>query len=257
MPIRNMLVCAIAAATAIVAADLPYAGKWKMNPAKSDFAGMTVAYQSLPSGEWQSTLEGHSYKFKMDGKDYPDGLGGMVAWTPIDANTWQSTSKVNGNVVTTDTVKVSGDGRSLAVNSKGTKPNGSAIDETVTFQRLSGGPGLQGKWKTTTVKTTSPAVVELVPAGSDGLTFREPEWNLTCDTKLDGKDYPCTGPTLPPGWTVAMTKAGSRSLDLLIKKDGKPFYKESYTVAPDGKSMTAVGGAVATNERVKVVFDRE
>jgi hypothetical protein len=34
---------------------------------------------------------------------------------------------------------------------------------------------------------------------------------LSCDGKLDGKDYSCTGPTLPPGWTVAMTKAGAQT----------------------------------------------
>jgi hypothetical protein len=80
---------------------------------------------------------------------------------------------------------------------------------------------------------------------------------LTCDGKLDGKDYPCTGPTLPPGWTVAMTKAGARSLALSVKKDGKPFYKVTYTVAADGKTMTEVGGATATNETVKIVYDRQ
>lgn len=228
-----------------------------MNPGKSEFAGLTFTYQSLPAGEWQSTAEGHSYKFKMDGKDYPDGLGDMAVWKAIDANSWQTTGKLNGKVVATDTLNVSADGSSLTVTTKRTKPNGSAIDATTTFQRLSGGPGLRGKWKATIMKSSSPPVLELVPSGSNGLSFREPDWDIACESKLDGKDYPCTGPTVPAGWTVAMTKGGARSLDLLMKKDGKAYYRETYTVAPDGKSMTAIGGATATNEKVKIVYDRD
>ena len=54
-----------------------------------------------------------------------------------------------------------------------------------------------------------------------------------------------------------MTKAGGRSLDLMIKKDAKPFFKVSYTVAADGKTMTETGGAVATGEKIKIVYDRQ
>jgi hypothetical protein len=256
MEIRNILLIVAAAGTAL-AADLPYAGKWKMDPAKSDFAGTTVTYASLPSGEWQSTAEGRTYKFKMDGKEYPDGLGDTAAWKPADANTWEVTWKLNGKVPMTETLKLGAGGSTLTSQFKGVKPNGEAMDETANFQRVSGGPGLAGKWKTTTVKSSSPEVLELVSSGSDGFSYKEPAMGLACDGKLDGKDYPCSGPALPPGWTVAMTKAGARSLDIMVKKDNKPFYKVKYTVAADGKSMTATGGATATNEKVKIMYDRQ
>jgi hypothetical protein len=256
MQIRNVFLCVLAAAGALVAADLPYAGTWKMNLAKSDLGGTTVTYEKLPSGEWQSTADGQPYKFKMDGKDYPDGMGNTAAWKTIDANTWQTTWKLNGKVLNTDTLKVGTDG-SLVVNAKGTRPNGEALDDTTTFQRVSGSAGLEGKWKTKNVKSGSPAVVELVPSGSNGLSFKEPANGLTCDARMDGKDYPCTGPTLAPGWTVTMAKAGARSLDLMVKKDGKPFFKILYTVAEDGKTMIETGGATATDEKVKIVYDRK
>ena len=99
--------------------------------------------------------------------------------------------------------------------------------------------------------------MELVPSGPNGLSFKEPANGLTCDARMDGKDYPCTGPTLAPGWTVTMTKAGERSLDLMVKKDGKPFFKINYTVAADGKSLTEIGGATSTDEKVKIVYDRQ
>jgi hypothetical protein len=253
---RNALLYVCTAAAAF-AADLPYAGKWKMNSAKSDFGATTITYETLPSGEWQSSADGQSYKFKMDGKDYSDGLGDTTAWKAIDATTWQTTWKLNGKVLNTDTMKVGADGSSLIVNTKGTKPSGAAIDETRAFQRVSGGPGLAGKWKTQNVKISSPGPMEFMPSGGDGLAFKEPEMGFSCESKLDGKDYPCTGPTLPPGWTIAMNKAGARSLDMVVKQNGKPFWKYTFTVAPDGKSMTETGGATATNEKIAVFFDRQ
>ena len=95
----------------------------------------------------------------------------------------------------------------------------------------------------------------MVASGSNGLIFKDPDMGMSCDAKLDGKDYPCTGPMLPPGFTVAMTSA-ARSLDLIVKKDGKPFFKGTYTVAADGKSMTEIGTPTNGGDKIKIAFDR-
>jgi hypothetical protein len=79
---------------------------------------------------------------------------------------------------------------------------------------------------------------------------------MICDGKLDGKDYPCTGPMMPQGFTVAMKNTPPRSLDIDVKKDGKPFLKLTYTVAADGKSLVESGTPASTNEKFKIVFDR-
>jgi hypothetical protein len=247
----------VAAVTAISAADLPYAGKWKMNPAKSDFGETTVTYEQLPSGEMQATMEGQSYRFKVDEKDYPALFRTTVAWKSLTSTSWQATYKLNGKILTTDTLTLSPDGKSLTVNVKGTKPNGEAIDDTIVFERLSGSSGLSGKWKTKNVKSSSPNVLELAPSGTDGLTFRIVDLDLRCESKLDGKDYPCAGPTLAPGFTVALTSAGPRSLVMTVKDNGKPLFQVVYTVSADGKTLTGIGTATGTNEKTTVVYDRQ
>jgi hypothetical protein len=259
MRVYDMLCVAftVVAATIVSAADAPYMGKWKMNPAKSDFGELTVVYEQVASGEMQETAAGQSYKFKLDGKDYTDQFGNTASWKSLTSNSWQRTLKLKDKVLTTDTFTVSPDGKQLTVASKGTKPNGEAIDDTFTFDRVSGGPGLAGKWKTKNVKSSSPSLLELAPSGADGLTFKIVDMGLTCETKLDGKDYPCTGPTLAPGWTVALTGSGPRGLDMTIKQNGKILYKVGYTVSSDGKTLTESGGATATNEKMKVVYDRQ
>jgi hypothetical protein len=247
-----LLLCTIVSAA--LAADLPYAGKWKVNLAKSDFGQTTVTLESLPGGEWQSTAFGVTYKFKMDGKDYPDSMGGTAAWKAVNANTWELVAKANGKVTETDTFKLGADGKTLTQNGKMMKLDGSSIESTTVYERVSGGPSIGGKWKTQKVSGGS-GIVEMLASGTDGLMFKDPDMGMSCDAKLDGKDYPCSGPMLPPGFTLAMKKA-ERSLEVTVKKDNKPFFQGTYTVAADGKSMTEIGIPTNGGEKFKVVFDR-
>ena len=80
---RNVLVCALVFSAAAFAADLPYVGKWKINLANSDFGHTTLTIESLPGGEWRTTAFGVTAKFKMDDHEYPDGLGGTIAWKDL------------------------------------------------------------------------------------------------------------------------------------------------------------------------------
>lgn len=247
-----VLICALVAGA--MAADVPYAGKWKPNLAKSDFGQTTLTLEKLPGGEWRNTAFGVSYTFKMDGKDYPDNMGGTAAWKAVDAHTWELTAKAKGRVTETDTFKLGPDGKTLTDDSKQMKAGGGSIDSTAVYQRLSGGTSLDGKWKTQKVSGATGSM-ELIASGANGLTFKDPDMGVTCDSKLDGKDYPCTGPMLPPGFTAA-TKGNGRSLDLTIKKDGKLFFHAVYTVAPDGKSMIEEGAPANGGDKFKIFFDR-
>jgi len=252
MTLRLFLLFALAAAAP--AGDMPFAGKWKANMEKSDFGQMTVAIESLPGGEWQTVAFGITAKYRMDGKDYPDGMGGTISWKPVDANTWQTVEKANGKVTETDTFQLSADGKTLTQVSKTMKVDGGSIDGTTVFSRASAGSGLAGKWSTKKVSGGS-GTVEYVASGSDGLIYKDLDQGMTCDGKLDGKDYPCTGPMVPPGFTVAM-KGSGRTLDFTVKKDGKPFFSASATVAADGKSMTETVTPAAGGDKYKIVYDR-
>jgi hypothetical protein len=97
---RTTLVLAVlAGAVSLTAADLPWVGKWKINVAKSDFGESTVTYTAAGSGEMQSTADGMTMKFKMDGKEYPDPWGGTAAWKEVDASSWETVNKLKGKVV--------------------------------------------------------------------------------------------------------------------------------------------------------------
>jgi hypothetical protein len=252
MKTRLALLCCVMSAA--MAAELPYAGKWKTNLAKSDFGQTTITIEGLPGGEWQNTAFGITYKFKMDGKDYPDGMGGTVAWKAVDANTWNLVAKANGKVTETDTFKLGADGKTLTDNARQMKATGGSLDGTTVYQRVSGGPSLAGKWKTQKVSGAS-EMMEMTPSGTGGLILKDPDMGMVCDAKLDGKDYPCNGPMMPPGFTIALQNAAGH-LDLTVKKDGKTFFKSNYTVSADGKSLTETGSATNGGETFKIVYDR-
>ncbi len=252
MKTRLALLCCILGAA--MAADKPYVGKWKVDLAKSDFGQTTVTIESLSGGEWQITAFGITYKFKMDGKDYPDSMGGTAAWKAVDAKTWEMVAKANGKVTETDTFKLSPDGKTLTDNAKVMKADGGSMESTTVYERASGGSSLAGKWQTRKVSGAS-GTMEITASGADGLTFKDPDMGMSCDGKLDGKDYPCKGPMLPPGFTVAMKDVAS-SLDLTVRKDGKPFFKATYTVAAGGHTMTETGAPASGSDKVRIVFNR-
>jgi hypothetical protein len=228
-----------------------------MNPAKSDFGETTVTYEQLPSGEMQAATAGQTFKFKIDGKDYPAWFGSTAAWTSVSPTSWQTVWKLNGKVLTTDTLTLSADGKTLTVNTKGTKPNGEAINDTLVSERVSGGPGLAGKWKAKNMKSAAPSVLEFATSGANGLALKIVDMGLTCDGKLDGKDHPCTGPTLSQGWTVTYSNQSARGIDVVIKNNGKSMFNLSYMVSADGKTLTETGMATGTTEKTHVVYDRQ
>src|SRR5436190_13877129 len=123
----GMCVCGLSAA-----ADAPYAGKWKMNVAKSNFGDTTVTYEQMAGGEMKATMDGQSYTFKTDGKDNMTPWGMTVAWKAVDDKTWEMTEKTNGKVTSTSTLKLSADGKTLTLDAKRVKADGGTSDDSIT-----------------------------------------------------------------------------------------------------------------------------
>jgi hypothetical protein len=243
------------AAAAVFAADPPYAGTWKLNPAKSDFGETTVTYEEMAGGQMKVTADGQSYTFKPDGQEYPTPWGSVTTWKAIDPTRWEVTNKVSAKVVGTATLKLAADGKTLTVDSKNIKATGETSSDSAVYERLSGGPGLAGKWKTKNLKIGSPGTLQIA-ASADGVTLTFVEEKGTCAAKFDGKDHAATGPIWPAGWTCAVAKSGATALDVTWKKDGKLMYKETLTPSADGKTLTDVGMATAS-EKVTAVYDRQ
>jgi len=242
----------LASSVAAAMADPPYVGKWKLNSAKSDFGQLTMMYEPVPGGGFKATMDGVSYTFTTDGKEVATPWGTTSSVKAINATTWESTSKAGGKLFSTETIKLSADGKTLTVDSKMAQ----GASNSTTFTRVSGGPGLAGTWKAARM-STSAGILDISAKGADGLVLKMVDMGATCEGKLDGKPNPATGPTFPAGWTCAFSKSGANGFSVAFNKDGKPMYSSTYTISPDGKTLMEAGGAVATKEKTKAVYDRQ
>jgi hypothetical protein len=259
MRIRLMtfVLVALAVAGSLVAAESPFAGTWKLNPAKSKLTGDTMKFEKTASGAIRCSGSGLSFDFNTDGKEYKGPMGEIMVWKQVDDHTWLQTTKQKGILISTDTYKLSADGKTLTDISKGTKPNGATFEDTTVYERISGDKGLLGGWRDKEVKVSSPAILEIKASGEDGLVLKSVGYKWTCDFKFDGKDYAVTGPTVPSGLSASMKRLGPRSFELVSKKDGKPLVRETYTVTADGRTLTVAGSPVAVNEPYTSVFERQ
>jgi hypothetical protein len=257
--LRSALLVALVglAATVVVAADPPYVGTWKLNPARSNFGETTVTYEAMADGQMKVTVAGQSFTFKADGKDYPTPFGNVTAWKTVDASTWEVTNKANAKPTGTATYKLAADGKTLTVDNKNIMASGETTTDSAVYERVSGGPGLAGKWKTKNVKIGSPGTVTLAASGPDGLVLTFVEEKGTCSAKFDGKDHAASGPIWPAGWTCSIARVGTSAFELAWKREGKVMFKDTFTASADGKVLIDVSAAPGSAEKITAVYERQ
>lgn len=256
MRIRYWSIVAIVmlAAVGTALAESPWVGKWKFDPSQSKLTGDTIRFASGAGGEMSYTAEGHTSKFKLDGQPYKTWSGSEGSWKKVGDNTFQTHWTLNGTDLATDTWIVSADSKTLKVETKGTRPDGSAINDTADYTRVAGKSGLVGSWKSTKADINEDRTFEIAADGDQGMKWTVPEIKATVALKMDGKDYPAEGPTVPKGLTLAVTSVGSNSLKVMEKTNGTPLWHGTYTLSDEGKKMTIVGSPAKTNEPTTEVY---
>lgn len=255
MNIGSRVVCLAGLVTALVlsAADAPYVGKWKLNPAKTQFSGFTVLIENTSDGGIHVHQGDLDFNFKLDGKEYPTPDGGTIAVKAVDMNTWDLTDRMKDKVRETERLMVRGD--TLSATARQIKADGGTMQTSVTLKRVSGGPGFVGNWRST--KANFSGTLELQANGGDGITLKFPDDGSRCDAKFDGKDYPVTGPTAGDKLSFSVKKSGPRSFEVTEKLDGKAVSLDTYTVSGDGKMLTDESTPVSRKEITKTVYDRQ
>jgi hypothetical protein len=246
----------VATSTAF-AADNPWVGKWKMDPAQSKLTGDTIHFASAADGEVTYTEEGHPSKFKVDGQPYKTWDGSEATWKKVDDNTFQQHLKRNDIDLATNTWTISQDGKTLKVESKGKTLDGTSFDDTSEFARVSGTKGLLGGWKSTKTHISDPEVWNITEKGANELQWEIPAIKGTLDATLDGKDHAPVGPTVPKGLTIAVTRVSPRVLKVTSKMNGEVTDQSTMTISPDGKKIVDVSTPVKTKETTTVVWVKQ
>jgi len=236
------------------ASGATFSGTWKLNLAKSHFAGQTFTIEKTPSGLYHFDSQGFGYDFDLTGKEYPAPDGGSSSWKATDANTWDAAIHMNGKTIASYHLVLKGN--SLDSIMKVTKPDGTTVEQSTTNTRVSGGPGFLGKWKSGDPKGAA-TPLEISTDSANHITVKYPEFQMVCTGSLDGKDYVPMVAGAASKQTIAFEKTGANSIRMTTKLSGKPFYIDVLTLSDDGKTLTDDGNPVSANEPSKAVFDRQ
>lgn len=240
---RLIILAAVALPVGLaLAADNPWIGTWKLDPAKSHFTGETITY-SKGSGGLMHFSDGStsSYDFGIDGKEYKAWANRTVSWTATGDNSWDTVVKANGALIAKSHRELSADGNTLTITFTGNQPDGKAFNDKEVYTRTSGTTGLAGTWRS--IKVTNPGgpqTFEITSPSAGVLHTEIPDMKATTEGRLDGSDHVITGPTMPPGMTIAQKSDSPTKVTYTIKVDGKVEGQGIQTLAPDGHSFTDV-----------------
>jgi hypothetical protein len=237
---RSLLVFAFAAACSLslYAADNRFAGTWKLDPARSAYASLTLTYAKLDNGSYHFTVGGGpAFDIGFEGKEYPVGGGYTISQTMDGDFAWNSIWKHDGQVTSKDRGQISPDNKTLTLTQNRVRPDGSTGTSVSVLTRVSGTTGPNGSWKQ--IKYTSEVYTVVVSPLSDGVWHWEvPENKQIIEGKFDGSDLAVKGPQASPGQTEAITIISPTRISYTDKDGGKPTGMGTRTISPDGKTLT-------------------
>ena len=128
----------------------PQMGTWKLNEAKSKFAGkarnQTVSYEAA-GDQTKVTVDGvddngaavhNEWTGKFDGKDYPltgDSNSDARSYRMINKNTLAMTNKKSGKATVTGRIVVSRDGKTRTVTTTATDAQGKKVTNVAVYDK--------------------------------------------------------------------------------------------------------------------------
>jgi hypothetical protein len=130
--------------------DNPQMGTWKLNEAKSKFAGKarnhTVVYEAA-GDQTKVTVDGvdengaavhNEWTGKFDGKDYPvTGEAGsdQRSYKMVNKHTLELTNKKDGKTTLTGRIVVSNDGKTRTVTTTATDAQGKKVENVAVYDK--------------------------------------------------------------------------------------------------------------------------
>ncbi len=242
--------------TACSPATPSYVGHWSPDQSTADLSKVTWTYEAMDAGGYRVNVDGQSFVLPTDGSEAETPWGGTMTLVALDSATWTSVSRINGTVVSNDTLMVAADGMSLTMHSHMLGPDGAPTNTTMEMHRAAAQPGLAGTWEGMSA-TGNAMLGDLVigALGGDSLSLDFKALQTTCTVALGGGDAPVTSPMLGDGWACAAARSDS-GFTLDWKRNGENRYSTTYTVIAGGDSLREVSTAQGTNEPVTVVYGK-
>jgi hypothetical protein len=258
---KFMLIAALGLAT-VAWAQSPFAGTWKLNPAKGHYTDATFSYTETSPGHFVFKSGSYSYEFNVDGKEYPTVIrNSTVSWQKTGPNQWHSTYKLDEKITSQADRKLSDDGKIMIVTGTSTADDGIASPYTNKSERVSGGPGLAGIWKVSNVKFEENDILVISEPTSNSMKVDDKHNKIVSTGATDGQT-PWTFTSLHPdamehvGYILLRTGPGSVTYTNLL--DGKVIGRGEMKVSQDGLTLTDTSWDVRTpDEKTMDVYEKQ
>jgi hypothetical protein len=239
------------------AADDPFAGKWKLDSARSRFPD-TMKVEAAGANKYTFIFAApNTETIAVDGTDQPGIFGTTLAVTVEGPRVWKVVRKRNGRMLLTGIWTLSEDGGILHDEYSESRPDGSTFSVDYRYQRTAGSTGFPGTWVSTTETVKSPYEIQIEPYETDGLSVVDPVEGVTKSVKFDGRDYPNAGPNADPNGSSSGRRVSGRLLELTDKEKGKVQDTEDLQLSPDLQTLTVTLRPAGAAKPNVLVFDRE
>lgn len=250
-----LLIACLATGTLWAASD-PLAGKWKLDPSKSQ---RTDLMRVAAAGANQYTLifnNGDVETVVADGTDQPGIFGTTVSITIAGPDSWTVVRKKDGHTLLTGNWKLAEDSKTLTDHFVSYQRDGSTSAVNYVCSRTAGDTGFPGSWEAPSGDHSS-FELEIQPWEGEGLTFSVPAEGSTRNMKFDGKDYPSQGQYVPSGSTSSGRRVNGRSLAITDSIKGRVADTKQIEVSADQKTLTITEQPSGQSKPNILVFDRE
>lgn len=243
--------------TCLWAATNPFAGTWKLNPAKSKLTDQMTVQAAGPNKYTFIFTGDNSETIAADGTDQPGIFGTTFAATILSPRQWKVVRKKDGRVIVSAIWDLSSDGNTLTDNFTAFRPDGSTSNVLYTYKRTAGSSGFAGTWESTSEEVNSTFEMQVQAYEDSGLSFINPAQKMTRNIKFDGKDYATQGPNLPTGYVTSGRRLSDHTLQLTDKINGKLIDTQQVEVSPDGKILTITTHIPGQEKPNIQVFDHQ
>jgi len=265
--ISQLLLVAWVMTSSVWAADDPFVGKWKVNPAKSTLTD-EMKVEALGGNKYTFTFgPGQVDTIIADGTDQPALQGTTLSVTVEGPNKWKVVRKVKGRTLLTADWTLSEDGKTI--NDAFTQylpsgftlfsqplPDGSTLVMPYVYERTAGQSGFPGTWDSASAKASPRLELQIQPYEGDGLSFKRSDEETVKKITFDGKDHRDLDPNGDSQYSGR--RVNERRLEITEKSKNEITGTRQIELSADLKTLTVTMHLVGQNRPQSIlVYDRE
>ncbi|HEV2579041.1 MAG TPA: hypothetical protein VGU25_17685 [Acidobacteriaceae bacterium] len=226
------IACSVCFSLPCLAQANPWNGSWKIDPSTVKYDGPTFTITTAADGYVVTRQGKPGPKTVCDGKPHKDPTdGAMVTCNKVGSG---YVVEVSNNGKRTNKVTTSVSGNMMTRKNEVFPDDGSSpFTMTSEAKRVSGGPGINGEWKTVTIRESQDKGILSIHVNGNEVAFKETDNDKPVMLKLDGT------PVKFMGGTMSVKADGPHKLIVIYAgADGKTRRHNTFELSADGKSLT-------------------